>query len=223
MNICASVVETGAAEAMAVMAQAAEWADLFELRLDYLAEDELDARVWASPKPVVLTCRPEEQGGKSGAGDDKRLSLIRNFMSLSPAYADIELYLVEKLFKQTPGWLGQAELIASAHLFDGTPSSDDLHHLLERACSTPADVIKLVTWAHGVDDNLRVLALYAAAREMQRPLIAFCMGPLGRLSRVAAPLLGSPWTYAPARGGVPSAPGQIEGPELKRVMDILRS
>ena len=54
-----------------------------------------------------------------------------------------------------------------------------------------ADIVKLVTLANHPADNLRLLSLIPQAQARGKDIIAFCMGPLGKWSRVAAPLLGS--------------------------------
>ena len=67
-----------------------------------------------------------------------------------------------------------------------------------------ADILKLVTWARQPEDNLRVLSLIPKVKAQGREIIAFCMGPLGKWSRIAAPFLGSYLTYAPfTRKGAP--------------------
>ena len=55
-----------------------------------------------------------------------------------------------------------------------------------------------------------------------KDVIAFCMGPLGKWSRIAAPLLGSWLTFAPFSKQGASAPGQLTVNDLKRVWNTLK-
>ena len=74
----------------------------------------------------------------------------------------------------------------------------------------------MVALAQEPEDNLRLLSLIPQARAAGREIIAFCMGPVGNWSRVAAPLLGSFLTFAPFTKKGASAPGQLTVNEVKR-------
>jgi 3-dehydroquinate dehydratase I len=85
-----------------------------------------------------------------------------------------------------------------------------------------ADILKVVTTAHTPEDNLRVLALIPRARAAGKDIIAFCMGPLGKWSRVATVFLGGFLTFAPFNLKQASAPGQITDNEMRRIWRILK-
>ena len=85
-----------------------------------------------------------------------------------------------------------------------------------------ADIVKLVALAREPADNLRMLSLIPRAKAQGKEIIAFCMGPLGKWSRIAAPLLGSWLTFAPFSKHGASAPGQLTVNDLKRVWNMLR-
>ncbi len=57
---------------------------------------------------------------------------------------------------------------------------------------------------------------------MGQDIIAFCMGAKGRLSRVAAPLLGSCMSYASLEEGAESAPGQLTAGQMKTILGMLQ-
>jgi 3-dehydroquinate dehydratase-1 len=81
---------------------------------------------------------------------------------------------------------------------------------------------KIVTTARTPEDNLTVLSLIPwAKKNLGLPLVAFAMGPLGKLSRVAAPLLGAPYTYAALPGREKAAPGQLDAVSLKEIFKSL--
>ena len=87
--------------------------------------------------------------------------------------------------------------------------------------SEGAEVVKMVTLAKTPLDNLRTLALIPEARKGGVKLITFCMGPLGRLSRVASVLLGGYLTFAALEPGEASAAGQIPIREMKKMLQGL--
>ena len=69
--ICVPVTETGANAFLATIHEAERVADAIELRLDYLPAEalpqliaELSSHIARVSKPLVLTFRPREQGGK---------------------------------------------------------------------------------------------------------------------------------------------------------------
>jgi len=47
------------------------------------------------------------------------------------------------------------------------------------------------------------------------------MGPLGRISRIACPLMGGYMTFASLEKGQESASGQIPAPDMKKILEML--
>jgi len=78
-------------------------------------------------------------------------------------------------------------------------------------------VAKIITTAQTPQELVRLRDLLARAKEMGQPLTAFGLGPLSRLSRVLTPLWGSVLSYCAVSEGKEAAPGQITGPEMRRV------
>ena len=102
------------------------------------------------------------------------------------------------------------------------PDAARLEAVLEEMLASEADIVKLVALAREPADNLRMLSLIPRAKAQGKEIIAFCMGPLGKWSRIAAPLLGSWLTFAPFSKKGASAPGQLTVNDLKRVWKTLR-
>jgi 3-dehydroquinate dehydratase type I len=84
-----------------------------------------------------------------------------------------------------------------------------------------ADILKMVTFAKSLEDNLRLLNLLAYGHRQGQEMIAFCMGAIGRPSRVVAPFFGSCLTYASLEAGAESAPGQLTAGEMKQLWEIM--
>ena len=117
---------------------------------------------------------------------------------------------------------GKTRLILSWHDFAGTPDAARLEAVLEEMLAAEADIVKLVALAQEPADNLRMLSLIPRAQARGKDIIAFCMGPVGKWSRIAAPLLGSWLTFAPFSKQGASAPGQLTVNDLKRLWNMLR-
>ena len=102
--------------------------------------------------------------------------------------------------------------IRSFHDFSETPPEDTLYSLLEKGRRFGGEVVKIVTTAASRADVDRVMALY---RETEPgTLVAFCMGPEGRESRLEALKQGAPFTYACLTPEEATAPGQWTAAEM---------
>jgi 3-dehydroquinate dehydratase type I len=117
---------------------------------------------------------------------------------------------------------GSTQIILSWHDFSGTPDAVRLEAVLQEMLAAEGDILKIVTQAQEPSDNLRVLSLIPRAKAAGREIIAFCMGPLGKWSRVVAPYLGSYLTFAPFNKKGASAPGQLTVNELQRLWKMLK-
>ena len=76
-----------------------------------------------------------------------------------------------------------------------------------------SSVIKIVTTAKTEYDVPKILCLYSKASGLS--LVAFCMGEIGKISRVICLYMGSPFTYVSL--GKPIAPGQYSLREIRKL------
>lgn len=188
----------------------APMADLLELRLDRIGnpgESDLRSLIRSSPKPVIVTVHGPEAFGDFAGTTEERLELLHLAARSGAAFVDVDYRLSLDLGEV----YGKCHRIVSRHELEGTP--DDLEALHEelRAVLYEGDVTKLVTHAACTEDGLRVLR---HLRTCGGGLIAFCSGAAGSFTRVLAPIFGSPFTYAAAKGGRETAPGQLRIEEL---------
>ena len=191
-------------------------ADLYEVRVDHFEGFE-DLEVLAEMgEKLILTPRRNEEGGAREFSEAERLELYGRLVNLKPAYIDVELRseiaadVLELARKKRIG------TILSYHNFSGTPTFGELIGILDEMEELDPDVIKIVTTARSLKDNVRVVRLYEHAENV----VAFCMGPLGKVSRVFSALM-APFTYASAGNEV--APGQLSVDELKSILEVLGS
>jgi len=225
--ICISVVPATNEEALSLMGRALPLADLVELRIDRIEAPALPMLLHAGRERIVVTNRRRDEGGFFASCETRRLDLLHEAVELGARLVDIEARTGEKAVGRMADAVrsrgGRTRLIVSHHDLAGTPSTKTLAARLKACRALGADVVKIVTLATRAEDNLRVLALLPQAREMGQDLVAFCMGAQGRLSRVAAPLLGSRWSYASLEKGAASAPGQFTAAEMRTILGMLHS
>jgi len=224
LRICVPVVEATVHRARGKYQRAARKGLWTEVRLDYLEEPAPNlARLFRTlPGPVIATNRLAAEGGRWTGTEADRLDLLSQALNLGVTCLDLEL-AADAIFRREI-WerRGKTRLILSWHDFAGTPETARLEAVLEEMLNAEADIVKMVAMAREPADNLRLLSLIPRAKAQGKEIIAFCMGPLGKWSRVAAPLLGSFLSFAPFSKTGASAPGQLTVNDLKRVWNSLK-
>jgi len=222
LRICVPVVEAAVHRARSKYLRAARKGLWAEIRLDYLEQPDLQRLFRTHPGPVIATNRLAGQGGRWQGSEEERRRLLLEAMDLGADFLDVELAADAAWRQDLWDRRGQTRIILSWHDFAGTPEAPRLEAVMNEMLAAAADVLKVVTMARQPEDNLRVLSLIPRARAQGREIIAFCMGPLGKWSRVVAPLLGSYLTFAPFTKTGASAPGQLTVNELKRAWKALK-
>jgi len=94
--------------------------------------------------------------------------------------------------------------MVSEHDFTRTPQEDELQLMVEKAIDQGAQIVKIATMANSVADVRRLLNF---TEKCETPIVTIAMGPIGKISRVIAPLYGSLFSYGFIKGEV--APGQL--------------
>jgi 3-dehydroquinate dehydratase/shikimate dehydrogenase len=212
--------------------RAASIADIIELRLDFLQGDELfkalrnlPALISASTRPVIVTLRPIEQGGRREMDNLTRIIFwIEHFLYDKPHvdFADIELDLA-RLFQQREKDEGRKLLnwesvICSQHYFTDAPT--DLQEIFKEMASSPARILKIAVQVDDATDCITVFQLLEHARREGREMIAIAMGEAGIVTRILGPSRGAFLTYGSLDEAHRSASGQISAAELRDVYRI---
>ncbi len=176
------------------------WVDAVELRLDLIQSFDLSRLLSEIPLPTIVTVRPPREGGRYSGEEEARLRLLRDAAAHGAVAVDVEWDVVHRL-----GDVAPARRIVSRHIFDHTPA--DLDALYARVAQQGGDVVKIATYAHTLEDALRVCHLLARA---PGPTIAIAMGESGLISRLLAPAFPNAFlTFgAPSRAQA-VAPGQV--------------
>jgi 3-dehydroquinate dehydratase-1 len=193
-------------------------ADLVELRLDLLGEKPDWERLLGGRLPVILTHRPEREGGFFRGKEEERVKRLLEGVERGVPCLDLEFSTPPRLRREV---LSEARkrgtaVMLSHHDFSGTPPLPPLLRRV-REMEREGDLVKVVTLAGNTEEVLRVLELYE--RDSSVPLICFAMGEVGALSRILSALLGSPLVYASVEK--PTAPGQMDVETTKKLLERL--
>ncbi|MBQ2821072.1 MAG: type I 3-dehydroquinate dehydratase [Thermoguttaceae bacterium] len=182
---------------------------LVELRLDHLqAEPDFQTLLANRPTPVIVTFRKAEDGGVFCGTEEKRRALLTAAMKVGADYVDLEDGVAGEIPRQ-----GTAKRIVSSHNYLETPA--DLEALYQKMAAQDADIVKIVCMAKTPVDSLRMLELVASKREARVPVVGFCMGEMGKFSRILCQAFGSPFAYCAFSAKEVVAPGMIAWDEMR--------
>ena len=227
--ICTTIQNKTAEQILEVL----EHCEMAEIRLDRC---ELSARdtenVFTSDVPLVATCRIAEvaqneqalQGLTESAREIKAMQIAEKRLvraiEAGARYVDVEIEAQKQMSKRVRGAAHEngTIFIRSYHDFEGTDSFESLKAMVEKCRYHGADIVKLVTTAHSPEDVEKVMALYDWARGEKIELIAFCMGEIGKESRLECLKHGAPYTYAALTEEEAAAPGQWPSDQMRKAV-----
>jgi len=225
--ICVPVMAETNRKALRMMARGFALADMVELRIDRMGAPDLPALVGARKGILLVTNRRKKEGGFFPGPEKDRVDFLAEAARLGADWVDVEAStgrrLISDLAAKISGRGQTTKMIVSHHELRGTPPWRALRRRYEACRAFGAQVVKIVTYAEAVEDNLRVLQLIPRSLAEGQAIVAFCMGPQGRISRILAPVLGSCISYASLRKGAESAPGQPTVSEMRRTLQCLKA
>ncbi|NLN60937.1 MAG: type I 3-dehydroquinate dehydratase [Deltaproteobacteria bacterium] len=239
--ICVSICASTQKKAMQDIRRVFNRCDLLELRMDEIADGNLVElinciRGLSPASPVLVTyrkSRPSELGRitrmnestRRMEDDRKRWEILREAVHLETAYVDVELEDDDEKIASLKMLIARkgrrTKLVCSHHNYMKTPSLAHLKNLYQACVAKGADVIKIVPYARAAEDNIRIFQFLAWASKQKKEVVAFCMGPKGRLSRVGALLFGSAFSFAALDEKSSAAPGQIGVKDMEILKEIL--
>ncbi len=219
-KICVSIACKTTREAITAAKESENNADVLEIRLDALSDPEIQSFTSALQKPLLFTCRAKWEGGLFSGTEDERIGLLQDAVRANAAYVDIELKTDPKLYMQLLSEVKNSPtcIIVSWHNFEETPPEDVLSSIFNQQLQSNAHIGKIVTLAHDFSDVLRVLNLQGLALKNNFPLIAFCMGEMGMISRLSTLEVGGYMTYAAPDKGRETAPGQLSVSAMRKIL-----
>ena len=198
--LCETVTGRSMAELLAAR-DAATDGDMIELRLDGVADVDVAAALSGRRRPVVVTCRPQWEGGRFDGSEESRRDMLARALELGAEFVDVEWKTLRD--GHQPGFADVVQrdpqrIVVSSHDFEGVPS--DLGERAREMRASGARTIKLAVTTRRLAD---MLPLREIACDGDAVVIG--MGDTGVPSRLLATRFGSRWTYA----GRAVAPGQI--------------
>ena len=214
-----SILPKTVPEALLLMEKTeAAHADFIEIRLDRLKDCLENHRGLADLTAHGKT--PKIATDKTSRSETEHYQMLLGAAKSGFEYVDVEISTpkLEDLVKELKSL--DAKPIVSFHKFDGSLSISELNNVLEREISSGAEVCKIATTAKRMRDNLTTLNFTSTASSKTK-VVCFCMGELGKVSRLLSPLFGGFFTFASLERGSETASGQITIQEMKASYELL--
>ena len=157
-QVCVSVREPSTLQAVESAARAEEWADLVEVRADYIQDLDLSLLLRKRSKPFIFTLRSKQEGGVYEGSERRRLETILQAAAGGADYVDIESSAAWQVILQG---VPSEKVILSHHDFEKTPA--DLGVLVDAMAASGAGILKIAVRALSLSDNLHIAKLLGNA------------------------------------------------------------
>lgn len=208
-------------------------ARIVELRIDTLSEElhgairdlgSLIEELTGKGKKTIVTLRDESEGGYFNGTPAEKAQLLLRLAEYGPHYIDVELS--NRAFEQIAHSIISTgiSLIVSYHDLSKPLTHEQIHEIVNKTVGVVQElasdyrlVVKIVYRCLRPVDELDAMKAVAS---FEGRLVSFAVGNECILSRIAAPLLGAPFTYAYEHGG-PIVPGQPSVDEVIKIWRLL--
>ncbi len=209
--VCISIADVTVEEALGIIDEST----ICEVRLDRMKFTEEDLqKLFSRGKKTLATFRPSEN-----VSHEKRLDVLKQAIKHGASMIDIEVEnrddFKEELVKAAKG--KNCPVIMSYHNYEKTPYRRELEQIIDWCFESGAQIAKVACMANSLRDSARILSLY----DQDRTIIAIGMGDPGKITRIAAPVLGAPFTYGSIDETKATAPGQITSRELEKIISMM--
>jgi 3-dehydroquinate dehydratase/shikimate dehydrogenase len=168
---------------------------------------------------AIATCRRRPNSGGFAGSLDEELSILLKAARAGCRVIDLEVESAEEAaavqlekFRAELRKAGAA-LLMSFHDFSRTHG---LHQATDRIAAFGPDVVKVVSTAQTLSDNLAVLRLIEDRSASSR-VLGIAMGEEGLVSRVLGPRAGGAFTFASLEDGTGTAPGQVSAKTMREL------
>jgi 3-dehydroquinate dehydratase type I len=209
-------------EALALIGKAEDsHADFIEVRLDSLKiSRNLSDLPSKTEIPLIATNKlKSEMGGFSGT-EAERQQTLENAAKSGFQYVDVNFSTpkLEDVIDKIR--LLAAKPIVSYHNYTGPLSNSDMEKILKKQIGTHSSICKIVTTAKKPEDNLSLLN-FVSQNSSKTNLVCFCMGEVGKISRLLSPVYGAYFTFASLDKSSETAAGQMSIEEMKSAYGAL--
>lgn len=185
-----------------------------EIRLDGLNLEKDDLKkIFSSPVELIATYRP------GNFSEHVRVEFLTEAIENGASYVDVEIESSrsyrEKIIRKAKEH--GCKVILSYHNYEETPSDSKLREIIRLSLEYGGDIVKIACRANNPSDGARLIGLLGHHSN----LVVIGMGEMGKITRIIAPLLGAPFTFASISNGMETADGQIDFERLERLMGSL--
>jgi 3-dehydroquinate dehydratase-1 len=190
--ICVSIAEPTVERCL----EALQGLDFAEVRIDAMDVTVDDVKqIFSRPSRLVATFMPAGSGARTDktVDDDTRKELLMAAIEAGARYVDVEIQ-AEEAYKRDimqKARMHGCKVIISFHDFLATPTKEKLEEIIALCFKEGADIAKIACKVSAVKDNIRLLGLLDKDEYHGRTVV-IGMGKKGRITRITAPLLGSP-------------------------------
>jgi len=207
--ICIPIVASNIKEAIKDMKKASKIADIIELRLDFIKNINREnlKKLLLQKTRLIVTDRKN------------RIDLIKDAIKLKADFIDLDISTGEKNIQKIIANKKRTKVTLSFHNFKKT-NKKEIVSTYKKIKKLNPNIIKIVTFANSVNDNIIIFNLIKKAKKENQKIIALCMGEKGEISRILSPILGAELTFGSLKQGKESAPGQITAETLKNIYRI---
>ena len=182
----------------------------------------LDAFKGGIDLPVVLTCRPERQGGYFPGSEEERISVLRAAIDSGVSWVDLEADIDSKIRSELVEIAKGKTMIISSNHFSEEPSSaseilDDIEDMADSG-----DIIKVCYNTTGRNSALRLFEAAWMLKESDKKTAIMGLGVGGDWTRIHAPLLNQYLVYSTMETGSHlSSEGRINTSDLLIAWEML--
>jgi 3-dehydroquinate dehydratase-1 len=172
--------------------------------------------------PVILTCRPESQGGYFPGSEKERIEVLTKAIKSGVSWIDLETDINPKERKKLVKLAGDSTKIISSSHYDQPPGSPD--EIIDEIdeISDSGDVIKIVFNTSGKKDALKLFDVAWRTRDSGNKLSIMGLGAGGDWTRIHAPILNQSLVYTTMENGWHLAQqGRINTSDLKTAWNLL--
>jgi 3-dehydroquinate dehydratase type I len=208
--ICAPIKEKDILEVISMIKKVPRKFDLIEVWTDEIEKlDEngiLEICHAARKKPLIFKLTKQIN-----------FSFLSSCLNKKIQYFDIDNNNDQTTIQRIKSIIGDKKIILSHQDNMKTPLFTDILEMSQQMKLSGADVIKITTEAVKIDDNLAPLRLLTNSTALGLPIISFCTGELGRMSRIYASKFGSFIDYILPSEKFMTAKGQLLFKDFKKI------
>ncbi len=183
----------------------------------------LDAFKGGIDLPVVLTCRPERQGGHFPGSEEERIDVLRAAIESGVSWVDLETDIEAKTRTELMSIAeGKTQVIASIHTDEEPGSASEIVSDIEDMASS-GEILKVCYKTSGRNSGLKLFEAAWNLKESELKTSIMGLGAGGDWTRIHAPLLHQDLVYSTMETGSHlSSQGRINASDLFIAWEMLQ-